>query len=289
MPVLIRTNYCTAPFPANLGEWSYALGTTEASTSSYQSTLPGPDGLNGFARQTVSTAKTAGESGPYRNEAGKTGGAGDNIPVRIAVRSSVGITVHLRISAYTAGSVLVSVVDLPDTVLAANTWTVLSGTLSNIAGTYGFIQVFVVQGATAILPVGATFDNCRCVIGDSGSFFDGSHSPNAPYKTTAWTGAVNASSSTESSVLDLPADSYSLNDIELRYWKARSGLGLGYSLQDYKSAAIKSILALSNLSISDLEWNYWKSLSGLANGSVQDHREKVTNYNDRAYYASFFK
>jgi hypothetical protein len=203
---MTRRNLSTNPFPADATLWSWQTGTGEAGATTVE-TGTGPDGQAGFLRRTVTTAKTGGNSGMYRNEPiNGAGGGVDDYTSTLWVRSSVAISLGMNLTAK-LGAATVTGQGGTLVPLSANVWTKLSTTVLNIASSYDTVQSWVIMGGSTILPVGATLDVARnlleAVTAPYSTYYDGNtptttdpaYSP--PASTVyAWDGAPGSSTST---------------------------------------------------------------------------------------------
>lgn len=156
--VVVRENLLTNPYAANGGSgWNFQNGTGEATAVTLNAS-GGPDVnyMVGFARRTVTTAKTAtGGSGWFYREAGTIPGAtGDQRTFAVWVRSSAMTTVTLQIQFRQAGATVNSSA-APAVVVPSNTWMLLQHT-ATAANAYDSVQIW--PTIPSILPVGATYD-----------------------------------------------------------------------------------------------------------------------------------
>lgn len=199
--VEVRRNIALNPGPrtADLTRWSFGAATGEVVTGSWVSTPgDGPEGRTGFARRTVTTAKTGGTGGPfYRAVSGDFSGvAGDvrtlSIWARFSHATEVVLNADVRLGTVGAGGTVSNPVQV-----AANVWTRLSMTVTAL-GPYDGSQLWVRTTATApVIPVGGTYDIADVLIEDSsslGQYFDGTFSPDSDL-TPVWTGTAIASAS----------------------------------------------------------------------------------------------
>lgn len=199
--VEVHRNIALNPGPrtADLTRWSFGVATGEVVTGSWVSTPgDGPEGRTGFARRTVTTAKTGGTGGPfYRAVSGEFSGvAGDvrtlSIWARFSHATEVVLNADVRLGTVGAGGTVSNPVQV-----AANVWTRLSMTVTAL-GPYDGSQLWVRTTTTApVIPVGGTYDIADVLIEASsslGQYFDGTFSPD-PDLTPAWAGAANTSAS----------------------------------------------------------------------------------------------
>ncbi|URM86985.1 minor tail protein [Arthrobacter phage Basilisk] len=199
----VRTNLCTNPRGevATTG-WLYQNGTGEASALTRVNGA-GPDGAGWFVRATVTTPKTTGNSGLYRNDTGASGVAGDKVTGSVWVRSSKAVDIRLTVSCRVGtGSSVVGSTQSDYYSLEANKWTRLSAT-AVASGDYGNVQVWAILSSGNVIPAGGTLDTTQMLIeksGELGEFFDGS-TPAVERSSYAWLGAVGLSAS----VAQLPA------------------------------------------------------------------------------------
>lgn len=136
--------------------WAYSAGTTEVGTTTIVTTGDGPEGRPvAYQRRTITTAKTAGSSGTYHRSAagsGPSGVAGDVRTFRIWHRQSfagnVTLVAQFRLAGVVVGSSTAVV-----TPVAANTWALLTGTLT-ATGPYDNVQIWA-QTTGAV----GTYDN----------------------------------------------------------------------------------------------------------------------------------
>jgi hypothetical protein len=177
----LRRNYVENPraVSATTG-WGYQTGTGESTTVT-NSNATGPGQLPGMITATVTTAKTAGNSGFYRNET-ISGVTNDSWTASVWVRSSVAITLGLNVTVKSAGAT-VTVASGPQVTLVANTWSRLSATVTS-TGAYDTVQAWAIMNSGQILPAAATFDAAQMLIEAGtvvGSYFDGDYP--APLRT----------------------------------------------------------------------------------------------------------
>lgn len=213
MVTVLRTNYCRDP-RATGGSgtgWIYQAGTGEAGTTTAVTgasdgpTLPDGSKATTYMRRTVTTAKTGGTSGWYFRSS-----PGDmvtpvgqpwsgSVYVRLSVAVSVTLSIQQRMGG-TAGTPTSIAFSVP-----AGVWMRLGATdVAEVAGD-GF-QVWATNQASVILPVGSVYEVTACqgeqggeVTGYlDGGLADGPLLPDGSRLVYDWTGAANASTSTES-------------------------------------------------------------------------------------------
>lgn len=149
-----RINYVGNPIPASDAGWLYQTGTGEVSATSHVSS-GGPDG-GPFLRRTITTAKTGGDSGFYRDEYNCAGVAGDTVTGSIWVRSSHAVDILCNVNARMDGTA-VSAADYPTYSLQPNVWTRITDTDSTTAA-FNNVQLWTTQSGVMILPAGGTLD-----------------------------------------------------------------------------------------------------------------------------------
>ncbi|WP_346927352.1 hypothetical protein [uncultured Arthrobacter sp.] len=198
---LARTNLASGPRPNTTTGFAYQDGTGEVSATSVDTSV-GPNNLLGFLRRTITTAKTGGNSGFYRDDNNATGVTGEKVTGSLWIRSSVDIQVDLSVTCRVGtGTTAAGTAATGAKAIPANQWTRLSATTTATAD-YGNVQVWAILSAANILPAGATFDATQMMIEKSatlGDFFDGD-SPDTLDTKYDWAGTPNASSSTATAV-----------------------------------------------------------------------------------------
>lgn len=194
------TTYFDGSVPGTTGvvnAWSGTVNNSP-STQTFNDGPVLPDGsrIPTYVRRTVTTAKTAGSSGPWSRVPTGTYAlsAGDRVSPTMHVRFSVGVTVSVSAQARN-GAAAVTTSTMTNVVIPANTW-LRVGQPINPTGAFDNTQVWAVLAAGTILPVGTTVDTTggQSERGAVTPYLDGSLTDTRLYDY-AWLGAANASAS----------------------------------------------------------------------------------------------
>jgi hypothetical protein len=204
----VRTNATLNPLAITPGTGfgAYAAGTGEAGTTTWITGAgdgPMPE-ITTYGRWSVTTAKTSGSTGwkseAAANRAPASGVAGDVWTGSIWLRYTGTGTAHFvpRISFYTSGGTQLTPVDATPVDLVSGQWTRITASAA-APGTFASVALWPYQTSGYVLPAGSTLDATGEQVefaAQAGTFVSGA-TPNTPNLVHAWTGAANASASTE--------------------------------------------------------------------------------------------
>ena len=159
------TNFATNPRPgtaldSGAGAWSYVAGTGELGTSAPNAGT-GPLGLPGFARRTITTAKSSGLSGWLYSEE-SAGNAGNVRDVALYLRPPATVDVIVRVQ-FLLGGVDAGTASSISATIPAGAWTQVFGLGGSESS---FDEVRVWAHTASPVPAG-TFD-AACIFLDPG-------------------------------------------------------------------------------------------------------------------------
>ena len=203
-----RTNLLHNPRAGAATLWFQSLGGGTATLTQITAGIGPLPGVATCYRRTITAPATVGSAaGIYtRDSSGPmVGAAGDVLTGSIYVRASVDTRCQVTITPRLAGATSGSNVRGPFVACPANTWVRLTATLPTTAA-YDDVQVWAQEDTVTLLPAGATVDaTCAMVeLTTQGEYFDGSI-PDTATTDYAWTGTVDASSSTLAPITQEPA------------------------------------------------------------------------------------
>jgi hypothetical protein len=300
MPTVLRTNYCTNPnLSVNTNSWNYRWNGPNSAAATFSATATGGAISGGTLLKTWTST----------GQVGRDNGFDFNRLLGVVLGDIVTISAYMKTnrsdvqaeaviewnSAPSGGGADATISSTQEGYIAlpANTWTRLSVTGTAPATARSFRSIFSNYGTDVNWSANDTFQVSNLLIEKVSTlkpYFDGDTAATA-YKTHSWTNTAEGSTSTESSVLSVPASQLSLLELRQVYYAHTLGVPVDGSVNDLYKAFLQNKTGMTNASVSDMEIAYYKSLSGLSGGSDQDYQNKIFNpyqSEEKLYLASFF-
>lgn len=191
-----RKNLATNAIPRVVTEYSYQLGTGEASTSTVVTNAtdgPAPE-VKSYIRRTIDTPKSGNGSGFFSyNRAQASMAIGSTYIASVYIRPSVSISVQLATSGRSGTTAVGGATSTEYVTIPANVWTRLVGEpfVVNTAGADG-VGWWGVVHTNSIIPAGGTLDVSAVLVEETDvvkPYFDGNH------VDAFWSGTVASSAS----------------------------------------------------------------------------------------------